>query len=174
MQGPVGSQYTHQAFPNPTLFGNKSLTAAAPFDFSMVSKNDYHTDKIQNIHRYTWINKPTCKEVKFKQLGKFQQVGTATLPFDAPNTASISFQDWDYDVIWIRIHGKAQPKSVPDSCCKPTNILIHIVQNVECIFGEQNKLHSLMTGGNRQNLYIQTLSENKGQPKTRKPKHEIN
>jgi len=135
--------YVHIAFPGATLFNNVATPTPGVWDFNMTNKSGYVTDKLSNIHRYTWINQPTCKNIKFKDLGKYQQVGTAIT--SSNSTASISFQDWDYDVIWIRVHGKGLPVTSTPTCCTPTTILMHLVQNVECIFGEQNVLHSYMT-----------------------------
>lgn len=136
--------YSLLAWPNPTMFGNRVATAAETFNMNLASKSNYVTGKLRSLSRYTWVNKPMTKDVDFKDLGTTMLVG-AQAPAAIDQQASIAFQDWDYDVIWIRIHGRGIPTAQQGGCCLPTKLMVHLVQNLECVFGEQNTLHSFMT-----------------------------
>jgi len=133
-----------------SLFGNKDVANAidANRDFSMnlSSKSNYVTGKLRNLHRYTWVNKPTTKDVEFKNLATRLLTGIPVNDTDHTRSyANLAFQDWDYDVIWIRVHGRGIPAVQQGGCCLPTRIMVHIAQNIECVFGEQNTLHTFMT-----------------------------
>lgn len=139
------------------MFGNRDTGGnTAEFQYNMASRTNYMTGKLRNIHKYTWINKPSVNDIEFKELTSI----TLTNPDDKPPGAEPStygayaFQDWDYDVIWIRVHGRGMPATangpnpganVGDGCCRPTNLMFHLAQNNEIIYGEQNVLHNYMT-----------------------------
>lgn len=145
--GVAGQKYSMLATPGAEMFGNRDITTANTFNMNLASKSNYTTGKLRNLHRYTWVNKPCVKDVEFKDLPSSMAVSTGIAQVAQDNTwASLAFQDWDYDVIWIRVHGRGiDPALAAGGCCLPTKLMFHLVQNIECVFGEQNLLHSYMT-----------------------------
>jgi len=142
----TGTPYTPSAEVDDIMFGNTvgdgSTTSQTTFDMNLASKSNYVTGKLRNIHRYVWTNKPYEKDVDFKD------INTDLFMTNPPSTldcTSRAFQDWDYDVIWIRVHGRGLPAAQEGGCCLPTKLMVHLCQNVEAVFGEQNLLNSYMT-----------------------------
>nr|UOF82350.1 capsid protein [Cressdnaviricota sp.] len=141
----AGTAYTPKATVTNSMFGNRPVpTATTEFNMNLASKANYVTGKLRNLHRYTWLNKPSTKDVEFKNLGTDLRTGTAP-GSTRDNYTGTQFIDPDYDVIWIRCHGRGIPQDAQGGCCLPTSIMAHICQNIECVFGEQNTLHSYMT-----------------------------
>jgi len=146
----TGTTYKPAAVVSPDLFNNRDTNSASTFNMNLASKGNYTTGKLRNLHRYTWVHKPCSNEVEFKDLPQFLGVGEAAAldpaAYKQDNThANTAFQDWDYDVIWIRVHGRGIEAAQTGGCCLPTKLMFHTVQNVECIYGERNTLHSYMT-----------------------------
>lgn len=144
--GTPGGNYQMSTSVAADMFGNRTATDTTEFTINLAAKSNYVTGKLRNLHRYTWVNKPSTREVHFKTLPNVSGVGTiAAATAYNEQFASIAFQDWDYDVIWLRVHGRGIPQDQAGGCCMPTKLLLHTCQNVECIFGEQNLLHPFMT-----------------------------
>lgn len=148
--GNQGAPYTYNATCRNTCFGNRDYTLGTEWAPNMSSKGGYVTGKLRNLHRYIWANKRVTRECEFKDLPTKLYCGTPASDGTHDTTtnvsANIAFHDWDYDVIWIRIHGRPAPAgTTAGSCCHATNLMVHLIQGVECVFGEQNMLHSYMT-----------------------------
>lgn len=147
----AGSPIGISTVPRTDLFGNRPLgTTAQPitadFDMNLASKGQYVTGKLRNLHRYVWTNRPHSNDVEFKSMA--QELLVASTSVNAginPNNVETAFHDNDYDVIWIRVHGRGIPANAQGGCCLPTRLMFHVCQNVETIFSEQNLLHSFMT-----------------------------
>lgn len=141
-----GTPYQPQAFVEATMFGNKAETSTEEFIMNLSSKSSYVTGKLRDLHRYVWTNKPTEKNITFTDLPLHLSVGAQLEGETTAYAAPITFQDWQYDVIWIRVHGRGVDTAANGGgCCLPTRLMIHLVQNAEFVCGEENTLHSYMT-----------------------------
>lgn len=148
--GNQGDPYDYIATCRSDCFGNRDYTAGTEWEPNLSAKGSYVTGKLRNLHRYIWANKRVTRACEFKDLPIRLTCGTTAQDQSVDTTTNITsnvaFQDWDYDVIWIRVHGRPAPASTTaGSCCHATNLMIHLIQGVECVFGEQNMLHSYMT-----------------------------
>lgn len=146
--GTAGEPYLQQTKVATDMFDNNVRPAVedgSPFVMNLASKGNYVTGKLRNLHRYTWVNKPQVKDVDFKDLPTNLNVGAAPTATSITSAAAVAWQDWDYDVIWIRVHGRGIPTAQQGGCCLPTKLMVHCTQNIECVFGEQNLMHSFMT-----------------------------
>lgn len=146
--GNEGDPHGYTASPRVTCFGNRDYTDGAIWQPNMSAKSGYVTGKLRNLHRLIWANKRVTRECEFKDLPLNMLVGADAqdpelVDAQTNSSANVAFHDWDYDVIWLRIHGKAAPAT--EGCCSATKIMVHLIQGVECVFGEQNMLHSYMS-----------------------------
>ena len=146
--GNEGTPHGYTASPRENCFGNRDYNDGAIWQPNMSAKSGYVTGKLRNLHRLIWTNKRVTRECEFKDLPLNMLVGADAVDPEmvdqqTNSTANVAFHDWDYDVIWVRIHGKKAPAT--DGCCSATKIMVHLIQGVECVFGEQNMLHSYMS-----------------------------
>lgn len=144
----VANQPVPQIKLAPKQFGNR---ISGDNDWSAADQGNYVTGKLRNIHRYTWTNRKVNKDVDFTAL-------TAAPTIDSGDRDDLRCQlvDTNYDCIYIRIHGRGIPAGASTQCCRPTNLMVHVAQNVEYIAGEQNNLHKYMTkspGGITRRIY---------------------
>lgn len=141
-----------------SMFGNRTANATTEFkDFNLASKSNYVTGKLRNLHRYVWTNRPQVKDVELQTLPTQINCGVTTVNDLDQNHGEVALQDNQYDCIWIRVHGRGLDPAAAGGCCLPTRLMIHCVQNIETVFGEQNLLHSFMTksptSGSRSRTY---------------------
>lgn len=101
---------------------------AVDVDKQMVENPSYVTGKLRDIHKHLFCLAPQGKDHDFtKILARFSETDAEGYP----TAADLNF-DFNFDCIYIRIHGR--------SGATPTRIMTHVVSNQEVIYDEGAQL----------------------------------
>lgn len=155
-----GTPTAAAALPNVILKGTQFGLRRNPNTYSIADQGNYVTGKLRNIHRYTWTNRKVEKDVDFKELSDLPTLSTGDM-----TDIRTQLLDKDFDCIFLRIHGRGVPSGTATNCCRPTELMVHVAQNLEYIAGERNSLHKYMTkspGGYSRRIYSSPMMYGRG------------
>lgn len=118
---------------------NGQSTAGA----QIINTPGYTTGKLRDLHKHMFYLQHHQNSHDFTPLEREYK-------WDPTKPDSHEYEDmvkslWDHnmDVVLLRVHGSSLV--IPNSCCKPTKLMFHVVQNQEVIYNNNGILSQLMT-----------------------------
>lgn len=110
---------------------------------NMINTPGYTTGKLRDLHKHMFYLQTHQNSHPFRELEKVYQWSNDEPQAHEWEQTLNALWDHSMDVVLLRIHGNSQ--IVANSCCKPTRLMFHLVQNQEVIYANNGILSQLMT-----------------------------